>query len=71
MGRTRHTMNIYLLDYYSKRIVIQDGKRRQDRQKTRWRCQLGIFAEVTWNRQTADRYDWRRLGEGLCFAVDS
>ena len=35
------------------------------------RDEIGSFAGVTWNRQAADRDEYRRLGEGFCPAVNS
>ena len=41
----------------------RDDKRRQGRQRTRWRDELGSLAGVTWNRRAANTDEWRRLGE--------
>ena len=41
----------------------RDGKRRQGRQRTRWRDEIRSFAGVSWNRQVANKEEWRRLGE--------
>ena len=43
----------------------KDGKRRQGRQRTRWRDEIGGFAGVTWNRRAADRDESRRLGKAF------
>ena len=43
----------------------RDGESRQGRQRTRWRDEMESFVEVTSNRQTADRGEWRRLGEAF------
>ena len=42
-------------------MTTKDGKRRQYRQRTSWRDEIGSFGEVVWNRQTADRDELRRL----------
>ena len=42
-----------------------DGKRRQVRQVTRWKDEIGSFAGVIWNIQTTDNDEWRRLGEAF------
>ena len=42
----------------------RDGKRRQGRQRTRWKDEIENLAVVTWNRQAADRDDWR-FGEAF------
>ena len=33
----------------------RDGKRRQGRQKTRWRYEIRSFIRLTWNKQAVDR----------------
>ena len=38
-------------------------KKRQRRQRTRWRDEKGGLARITWNRPAADRDEWRRLEE--------
>ena len=43
----------------------RDGKKRQRRQKTKWRDEIGGFAGITWNRQAADRDNLRRFGRPL------
>ena len=42
--------------------TIRDGKRRQGRQRTRWRDEIESFASEDWKRQAADKDEWRRLG---------
>ena len=46
-------------------MTTQGCKRRQGRQRTRWRDVTGSFVGVTWNRQAVDRDEWRRLGEAF------
>ena len=46
-------------------------KRKQGRQKTKWRDEIRFFVGVTWNRLTADRDEWRRFVlSGLIEAYD-
>ena len=47
------------------RWSIRDGKRKQGRQKTRWKAEIEGFVRVIWNRQAAGRVEWRRLGEAF------
>ena len=42
MDRTRHEWQ------------PENGQRRQNRQRTRWRDEIGSFVGITWNRQAAD-----------------
>ena len=41
----------------------RDDERRQSRQTTRQRDEIGSFAEVTWNRQAFIRDELKRLRE--------
>ena len=48
----------------------RDGKRRQGRQRTRWKDEIRSFAGVAWNRRAADR-GVEKVGGSLCPAVES
>ena len=39
------------------------GKRRQDRRRARCRGDIEGYTGITWNRQAADRDEWRKLAE--------
>ena len=43
----------------------RNGKRRQNRQRTRRKDEIESFAGVTWNRQAADRVVGIRLGDAF------
>ena len=60
MRQTDNRWTVRVIEWQPK-----DDKRRQDRQRTRWGDDIKSFDGVTWNRQAADRDEWRRLGEAF------
>ena len=44
---------------------MMEKKKKGSADRNRWRDEIGGFVRVTWNRQAADRDEWRSLGEAF------
>ena len=46
-------------------MATSDGKRKENKQRTKWRDEIGSFTGIAWNRLATDRDEGRRLGEAF------
>ena len=60
MRRTDNRWTVRVTEWHPR-----DGKRRQGRQRIRWRDEIRSYAGKAWNRHTGDRVKWKTLGKAF------